>query len=88
MINDLSTDIPTYKYMYDMTFYTVTNDPNDGKLHMTDDIVLIWSGENHKNINSFKIKEMLVSFRRPSPDVASITIDGCPIERVESVLLL
>ena len=32
MINDLSTNIPTYKYMEDTTIYTVTNDPNDGKL--------------------------------------------------------
>ena len=49
---------------------------------------LTWSGENHMKINFSKTKEMLVSFSRPPPDIASITIDGCPLERVESVTLL
>ena len=74
--------------MVNTTIYTVTNDPSDGILQMAVNPVLIWSGENHMKINSFKTKEMMVSFSRPPPDVAIITIDGCPLERVESVILL
>ena len=88
MINYLSTDIPTYKYVDNMTLYTVTNDPSDGNLQTVVNTVLICSGENHMKINSSKPNKMLVTFSRPVTDVASITIDGCPLERVESMPLL
>ena len=71
-----------------MTLNTVTNDPSERKLQTTVNTVLTRSGENHMKINSSKTKEMLVSFSRPPPDVASITINGCPLQRVKSVTLL
>jgi hypothetical protein len=39
-------------------------------------------------LNTTKTKEMLISFSRPVPDVPHITVDGCPLERVECVTLL
>ena len=88
MIDDLRLDVPTYKYVDDTTLYTVSNDPNDDRLQTAVTAVKEWSSNNDMRLNSKKTKEMVISFSKPPPQLPSIKVDGCPLERVDSVTLL
>ena len=39
-------------------------------------------------LNAMKTKEMLISFTKSTPEVSNITVDGRPLERVETIKLL
>jgi hypothetical protein len=88
MINDLKTGCHTFKYVDDTTLYCVSNNPNDSTLQEAANSVLAWSNQNDMRINGSKTKEMLISFSKSQPDVPHISIDGCLLERVDSVTLL
>ena len=88
MINDLRTEVPTYKYVDDTTLYRVSNDPCDTKLQDSVNTVVAWSKSNYMKLNTTKTKEMLITFSRPPPKVPSITVEGVPLERVDCVTLL
>lgn len=88
MINDLRTDVPTYKYVDDTTLYKISKDPSDSSLQKAVDYVSSWSRANHMKLNTSKTKEMFISFSKPQPNVACITVDGVPLERVDCVTLL
>ena len=88
MINDLKTDVPTYKYVDDTTMYQISNNPKDTKLQEAADEIVRWSSMNDMKINAKKTKEMVISFNNIKPDVPHITIQGTQLERVNSVKLL
>ena len=88
MINDLRTEVPTYKYVDDTTLYRVTNNPSDTLLQDSVNQVVSWSKSNCMKLNTAKTKEMLISFSRPPPTVPRITVEGVPLERVDCVTLL
>lgn len=88
MINDLFTPLPTYKYVDDTTLFVVTNDTKDTSLQKAVDHVVTWSKKNDMRLNAIKTKEMLISFTKSTPEVSNITVDGRPLERVETIKLL
>ena len=88
MINDLSTQVPTYKYVDDTTLYKITNNPHDTELQEAADEIVSWSQKNNMKINASKTKEMLITFCKPPVEVPRIVVDGVELERVETVKLL
>ena len=88
MINDLRTDVPTFKYVDDTTLYRISNKPQDTALQAAVNHVVSWSSENHMRLNASKTKEMFISFSKPPPPVPLITVSGAPLDRVDCVTLL
>ena len=88
MINDLETNVPTYKYVDDTTLFKVTNDPNDKTLQEASDQVVAWSKTNDMKINATKTVDMVISFSKEKPNIPKIVVDGKAIDRVETVKLL
>ena len=82
MINNLTTCVPTYKYVDDTTSYSVTHVPCDTNLQAVVGTVIQWSSDNDMGINSPNTKDMLISFSRPPPDVHSIHTDGSPLGEI------
>ena len=88
MINDLHTDIPTFKYVDDTTIFSITNNANSPQLQQAMDTIIEWSGQNKMKINAKKTKEMLISFQKEPPAVPKISVNGSMLERVDCVTLL
>jgi hypothetical protein len=88
MINNLSTQVATYKYVDDTTLFTITNDTNDSKLQQAVDDLVNWSAMNDMKINATKTKEMVISFSKVAPDIPGIVVEGITLERAETVKLL
>ena len=75
MINDVTTDIATFKYVDDTMLYIISNDPKDTMLQKAVDTMLQSSSDNDMRINGTKTKEMFICFNKSPPSVAAITID-------------
>ena len=88
MIDDLRTNVPTYKYVDDTTLFHISSNPEDTDLQKAVNAVVEWSKSNHMKLNTSKTKEMFISFSRPPPKVPKITVNGTPLERVDEVTLL
>ena len=88
MINDLSTDCKTIKYVDDTTIYNVTNDIHDNKLQVAVNEALGWSDSNSMRINAAKTKQMVISFSKTPPAVPNIIVNNEVIERVSNITLL
>ena len=88
MIDDLRTNVKTYKYVDDTTLYKITNNPEDDGLQSAVNHVTEWSKMNHMKLNASKTKEMLISFARNKPDVPNICVNDVALERVDCVTLL
>ena len=88
MINDLTTDSPTVKYVDDTTIYRVTNSVGDKTLQLSVDTAINWSGENSMRINGSKTKEMVICYSKNPPLVPHIQVHGEDIERVATCTLL
>ena len=56
MINDLKTNVPTYKYVDDTTIYTITNNPDNNEVQC--------AMENYMKMYQKKTKEMFISFSK------------------------
>ena len=54
MTNDLYTEVPTVKYVYDTTIYNISNDSQNNKAPKAMDKITEWSIENDMNINQKK----------------------------------
>ena len=67
MINDLSTQIPTYNYVDDSTLYRISNDQNDGKLQEAANEIVASSRNDDMRINHTHTKQMVISFSRLTP---------------------
>ena len=88
MINDLRTEVPTYKYVDDTTIYRITNEPKCPMLQEATNHIIEWSSQNVMRLNAIKTKELFVCFNRFPPDVSHITIDGAPLVREDVITLL
>ena len=88
MINDLHTDVPTYKYVDDTTIYNISNNPQCTKVQQAMDTIMSWSESNNMKINAKKTKEIFVCFNKEAPAVPSVTVGGKELERVTCVTLL
>ena len=81
MINDLHTDIPTYKYVDDTTIYNISNNPQCNKVQQAMDTIMAWSESNSMKVNAKKTKEIFMCFNKhmeaPAvPSVACVTLLG------------
>ncbi len=88
MINDLKTALPTYKYVDDITTFSISNDPKCRQLQEAMDSISKWSCDNKMRINTVKTKEMLISFQKSQPNIPHIKVNGDTLERVDCVTLL
>ena len=85
MINDLKTNVPTYKYVGDTTMFKVINDT---LVQEVMDTIIVWSLENNMKINTKKTKEICVRFSKVPPQVPLMNVEGKKCKRVECVTLL
>ncbi len=88
MINDLSLDIPTFKYVDDTSAVHISNDPLDNALQTAADSAAAWSENMNMQLNAKKTKELVIDFGNPGHSLPPITINGEEIERVKSSKLL
>ena len=88
MINDLSLNLPTFKFVDDTTTYNVTNDENSNALQVAANQVYDWSCLNDMKINESKTKEIVVCFRKEPVQLQPLSINGIQIEQVSSAKLL
>jgi hypothetical protein len=88
MINDLKTNMPTYKYVDDTTIYNISNDPKSTKVQEAMEAIMTWSRQNNMKINAKKTKEIFISFNRAPPSVPLVKVNDIELERVECVTLL
>ena len=88
MINDLCTNVPTFKYVDDTTIYNISNDPSNTECQSAMNKIIKWSGQNKMKINAKKTKEMLITFMKNPSSIPNIVVDGKPLERVDCVTLL
>ena len=80
--------MPTYKYVDDITLFSITNDAKDSILQEAINKVVSWSSENDMRLNATQTKEMLISFSKSPPEVPHVIVHGSCLERVETTKLL
>ena len=88
MINDLHTDIPTYKYVDDTTIYSISKNPNCSQVQQAMDTIMQWSSVNRMKINEKKTKEMVISFSKVPPSIPNVVVNGTELERIDHAKLL
>ena len=90
LINDLCFELPTIKYVDDVSVASVSSDPNNENLHNALGVLDVWSNKNGMLINTDKTKEMIVYFGRnySDRDFKVLTCGGRHIERVDVFKLL
>ena len=89
MINDLTTTHPLYKYVDDCSTYEVVSRPAcNSTLQLDIDMICDWSNTNNMRLNVKKTKEFRISFLKSKPGFDHPTIEGSPLEIVDSFKLL
>jgi len=90
MINDFKCQVPSFKYVDDLSLVSVVTDPCEPELQNAACDLLKWSDSNGMTINRRKTKELLIYFgkRFVSSDIAELRIGDDIIERVESYKIL
>ena len=90
LINDLSFQLPTIKYVDDVSVVSVASDPNDQTLQKAVASLIDWSNRNGLRINNDKTKELTIYFGRRHlvSDVPELTVGGINIEKVCSFKVL
>ena len=92
MINDLTTTTtthPLYKYVDDCSTYEVVSRPACNSILQLDiSTICDWSNTNNMRLNAKKTKEFRVSFLQSEPEFDHLTINGSPLEVVDSFKLL
>ena len=88
-INDLQTVCEHIKYVDDCTIWEASSSSGiDSSLQLTADEVGQWTASNKMALNYDKTKELRICFKKSTPDIALLTIDGRPIQQVNSTRLL
>ncbi|XP_048753884.2 uncharacterized protein LOC125665275 [Ostrea edulis] len=87
MVADLQTEVHNVKFVDDTTFIEILRKDAHSKMTSTVKSTLEWSSENQLGINTFKTKEMIISFER-EPDIDKLNMNGTEIERVSVTKLL
>ncbi len=62
MINDISLDLPTFKYVDDTSTVLITDDSGDNRLQVDADSAASWSREMNVQLNAKKTVELVVDF--------------------------
>ncbi len=88
MINDLSLNLPTYKYVDDTSAVHISNNAQDNALQTAADSAAEWSKNMNMQLNAKKTKELVIDFSKPNHSLPPITIEGEEIERVQTSKLL
>ena len=88
-INDLQTVCEHIKYVDDCTIWEASSSSGmDSSLQVAADEVGLWTASNKMALNYDKTKELRICFKKSTPDIALLTIDGRPIQQVNSTRLL
>ena len=87
-INDLQTVCEHIKYVDDCTICNIPSSGIDSSLQVAADEVGQWTASKKMALNYDKSKELRICFKKSNPDIALLTIDGRPIQQVNSTLLL
>ena len=88
-INDLQTVCEHIKYVDDCTIWEASSSSGiDSLLQVAADEVGQWTASNKMALNYNKSKELRMCFKKSTPDIALLTIDGRPIQQVNSTRLL
>ncbi len=82
MINDLQARGLLHKYMDDSTVTEEVSHPADSHLQENTDNTVQWSDDNHMMINGKKTKEIVTSFKKSTPFIPPLKINGLDIDRV------
>ncbi len=88
MINDLTLDLPTFKYVDDTSTVHITNSSEDNALQVAADSAAEWSASMNMQLNAKKTVEMVIDFNIPTHNLTPIMVNGEQIERVQSSTLL
>ena len=88
-MNDLQTVCEHIKYVDDCTIWEASSSSGmDSSLQVTAHEVGQWTASNKMALNYDKTKELRICFKKSTPDIALLTIDGRPIQQVKSTPLL
>ena len=88
-MNDLQTVCEHIKYVDDCTIWEASSSYGmDSSLEVAADEVGQWTASNKMALNYDKTKELRICFKKSTPDIALLTIDGRPIQQVNSTRLL
>ena len=88
-INDLQTVCEHIKYVDDCTIWEASSSSGmDSSLQVAADEVGQWTASNKMALNYDKTKELRICFKKSTSDIALLTIDGRPIQQVNSTRLL
>lgn len=92
MINDLALKSPLkvnhWKYVDDITLSEAIHSDATTALQSDLDTISSWSNENNTNLNPKKCKEMIICPLKMLTDLAPLTINGVPLEKVSSHKIL
>ena len=90
MVNDLSTELPMYKYVDDSTVSEVmsTKEMDSSTIQQEVDNINQWSTDNNMKLNVKKTKEFTLSFLKTKPSLEPLIINNRPIEVVHTAKLL
>lgn len=90
MVNDLSTDLPMYKYVDDCTISEVvsTTGMDPPILQQEIDNINQWSTANNMKLNVKKTKEFTVSFLKNQPSLEPLVINNQPLEMLPTTKFL
>ena len=88
-VNDLQTVCEHIKYVDDRTIWEASSSSGmDSSLQVAADEVGQWTASNKMTLNYDKTKELRICFKKSTPDIALLTIDGRPIQHINSTRLL
>ncbi|CAB4001956.1 Hypothetical predicted protein [Paramuricea clavata] len=90
MVNDLSSELPLYKYVDDCAISEVVRvcEPDLPKLQQELHNVTQWSSENNMKLNVKKTKDFTVSFFINQPLAQPLIVNNQPLEAVTTIKLL
>lgn len=98
MINDLTTTVPMYKFVDDVTMSEIislqSNEVDSNLISTTsclqDEINILtrWTSANNMKLNEQKTKEFIVSFLKTQPLLQPLIVNNQPLERVNKIKLL
>ena len=90
MVNDLSSQLPLYKYVDDCSVSEVVriSELDASKLQQEIDNVTQWSNANNMKLNVKKTKDFIVSFLHNQPSVEPLIVDNQTLEVVNTIKLL
>ena len=90
MVNDLSTELPLYKYVDDCTVYeTISASAIDSSILQQEiENITQWTSANNMKLNVNKTKEFTVSFLKNQPSLPPLTVNNQPLEAVPTAKLL